>query len=85
MNSLVVCQILSSCNFPWTAEFAQRENSNILWEYLAVVRRFEQARSHDVNDPTPLINLDFKYLQQNHIIVPVKSSAYSLVIFQVQI
>ena len=42
-----------------SAEFAQRENSNIHWESLALVSRFERARSHDVHDPTHLINSDF--------------------------
>ena len=59
------------------AEFAQRETSNILWEYLAVVSRFERARSHDVNDPTHLINLDFEHLKQNHVIVPIDESLES--------
>ena len=35
-----------------SAEFAQRETSNMHWESLALVSRFERARSHDVNDPT---------------------------------
>ena len=39
-----------------SAEFAQRETSNILWESLALVNRFERARSQDVNDPPHLIN-----------------------------
>ena len=59
------------------AEFAQRETSNIIWEYLAVVSRFEQARSQNVNDPTHLINSDFEYLQQNHIIAPIDESLQS--------
>ena len=41
-----------------SAEFAQRETR----ESLALVSRFERARSHDVNDPTHLINSDFVYL-----------------------
>ena len=39
-----------------SAKFAQRETSNILWESLALVNRFERARSQDVNDPPHLIN-----------------------------
>ena len=75
---LLVCQIFSSYNFHWTADFATREDS-------AVVSRFKRARSHDVNDSTHLINSDFKYLQQNALLCrlmnlwnltePVKSSA----------
>ena len=45
-----------------SAEFARRETSDIHWESLAIVSRFERARSHDVNDPTHLINSDFVYL-----------------------
>ena len=85
---LLVCQIFSSYNIRWTADFATREDS-------AVVSRFKRARSHDVNDSTHLINSDFKYLQQNDIIVPIDESlesdrarevvSFSLVIFQVQI
>ena len=44
-----------------SAKFAQRETRNILWESLALVNRFERARS-DVNDPMHLINSDFRYL-----------------------
>ena len=61
---------ISSFNFHWTAEFALKEDS-------AVVSRFERARSHDVNDPTHLINSDFKYLQQNDIIVLMDESVES--------
>ena len=85
---LVVCQIFSSYNFHWTAEFAPREDS-------AAVSHFERAGSQDANDPTHLINSDFKYSQQNDIVVPMDESlesdwarkvvSFSLVIFQVQI
>ena len=42
-----------------SAEFAQRETNNMA---LALVSRFERARSHDVHDPTHLINSDSIYL-----------------------
>ena len=60
-----------------SAEFAQRETNNILWESLALVNRFERARSHDVNDPLHLINSDSIYLEQNDIIVPIDESLES--------
>ena len=90
---LVVYQIFSSCNCHQIADFAQREFSKILWESLAVLSRFERARSHDVNDPTHLIISDFKYLRRttlscrliSGIWLSLWSLSFSLVIFQIQI
>ena len=63
MSILVTEENKVTSNFGYvSAEFVQRETSNIHWESLALVSRFERARSHDVNDPTHLINSDFVYL-----------------------